>query len=302
MAYEKRMCVMKQLKKGFSADGDPLSGVVYAERLGEELTVTPRLLGLSPVTEGRYVLVFRAENSTLFLEYGGSPIKTRCSSSLKNGFSALLCFVRGEAEGIAFGGCGDIVPPERLLSALSEGGVKEEKYPEEQARGKELPFRELGYDDEAIAQDNYYAPKLDEDGGGEGEDRAKEGTIEGGGDPLEDEMDGDPRGSLAYYFEVKEQLDAAREKFPSDERLKAVFPQSEWFQTDVALLGIVYEEGKPRYLCVAVERTGDPPEDMQGACSFVPLPYEGEKGFWIVFQDADTGDTAKVYEEWKIEN
>ncbi len=297
MAYEKRMCVMKQLKKGFSADGDTLSGVVYAERLGDELTVTPRLLGLSPVTEGRYVLVFRAENTTLFLEYGGSPIKARCVSSLKNGFSVLLCFVRGEAEGVAFGGCGDIVSPEILLSSLSEGGKKEEKYPEEQARGKEPPFRELGYDDEAIARDNYFAPHVDEDGDGEGEDLAKKGEIAGGGDPLEDEMDGDPRGSLAYYFEIKEKLDLAREKFPPDERLKAVFPQSEWFQADAALLGIIYEEGKPRYLCVAVERTGDPPADMEGMCRFVPLPYEGDKGFWVVFQDADTGDTVTVSDE-----
>ena len=61
MAYEKRVCVLKQMKKGFAADGGDLSGAVYAERLGSELTVTPRLLGLSPLKEGRYALAFSAE-------------------------------------------------------------------------------------------------------------------------------------------------------------------------------------------------------------------------------------------------
>ena len=56
MAYEKRLCVLKQIKKGFSADGSPLSGAVYAERMGSELTVTPRLAGIAPVKEGRYAL------------------------------------------------------------------------------------------------------------------------------------------------------------------------------------------------------------------------------------------------------
>ena len=43
---------MKQVKKGFSADGSALSGAVYCERLGKEITLTPRLLGLAPVRGG----------------------------------------------------------------------------------------------------------------------------------------------------------------------------------------------------------------------------------------------------------
>ena len=51
MAYEKRVCVVKQIKKGFSADGGALTGAVYAERLGGELTITPRIAGLSPLRD-----------------------------------------------------------------------------------------------------------------------------------------------------------------------------------------------------------------------------------------------------------
>ena len=39
MSYEKRVAVLKQINKGFSADGGALSGAVYLERFGRELTV-----------------------------------------------------------------------------------------------------------------------------------------------------------------------------------------------------------------------------------------------------------------------
>ena len=72
MAYEKRVCVIKQVKKGFSADGGALTGAVYAERFGDELTVTPRIAGLSPLRDGKYLLVLRADGQTLCLELRGS--------------------------------------------------------------------------------------------------------------------------------------------------------------------------------------------------------------------------------------
>ena len=79
MAYEKRVCVMKQVKKGFTADGGALSGAVYAERTGETLKITPRLLGLAPVRDGRYVLVVRASGQTFCLD-GADPQRNQLAS------------------------------------------------------------------------------------------------------------------------------------------------------------------------------------------------------------------------------
>ena len=76
-----------------------------------------------------------------------------------------------------------------------------------------------------------------------------------------------------------------------------VFPRSEWVKTENALLGVVYRNGKPQYLCVAVEKNGDPPEEMKEHCTFVPeSPFSDETGFYIVFQDADTGAYVTVGE------
>ncbi|MDE7158691.1 MAG: hypothetical protein K2N74_03865, partial [Clostridiales bacterium] len=91
MAYEKRVCVLKQIKKGFSADGSSLSGAVYAERLGDALTVTPRIAGLAPVKEGAYALSVWVSGQIFCLELrGGEPLKINGAPSLMSGFSALV--------------------------------------------------------------------------------------------------------------------------------------------------------------------------------------------------------------------
>ena len=76
MAYEKRVCVLRQVRKGFSADGSALTGAVYAERLGTELTLTPRIAALSPLKDGRYALFIWVDGKTYCLELrGGAPIR-----------------------------------------------------------------------------------------------------------------------------------------------------------------------------------------------------------------------------------
>ena len=321
MAYEKRVCVLKQLKRGFTADGSGLSGAVYCERLGSELTVTPRILGIAPIAEGRYVLVIRAEERTLVLELkGNEALHVPNAPSVKNGFSALLCFVRGEAEPLAFGACGAAgLSYTPLLAALSEVDKGKKKtvsagetpdmppsdFIETEKQGENegdesaaLPFREGAvYDDEAIASADYYAGgDAHEKGGGGGRNEAEK--VAGGAHSFEDAPDlvARPRGSLTYYKEVRERLQEALKKYPADERLKGAFPQSEWVLSEVALLGVIYEEGLPRYLCVAVENTGEPPEEMKDVCALVPAAPASDVTFWVVFQDADTGDYVRVYD------
>ncbi len=310
MAYEKRVCVLKQIKKGFSADGGALTGAVYAERLGGDLTVIPKIAGIAPVTDGRYCLAVWVNGETycVELEY---TIRIPQAPSLQRGFSALLCFVRGEAEPIAYGGCGE-APRDYavLLSAVNQqraaaGGKKSKRTAEAPAaeatetactEGTEDCFRGK-YDDEAIAATDYFAvSESDADDGSVA--GSEEETQQNGQTACED--DADPphpaaRGTLAYYHEVKAKLDEAFAKFPRDERLKAIFPMSEWVNSEGALLGVIYEEGTPRYLCVAVEAKEEPPAEVKERGVFVPrTQFSDEEGFYVVFQDADTGDYVRV--------
>lgn len=322
MAYEKRICILKQLKKGFSADGNALSGVVYAERMGQQLTVTLRMPGLSALKEGRYVLVLQICGKKFCL-LAEEPMTIENAPPVRGGFAALLCFVRSEPEAVAFGWCGsEKTEVPALLRALTETGRKrpiptpmppneipaplqpnvpyapgvplpEQDPPREDPKGEAPPFREgaLSYDDEAIAESDYYdAPHADE--GGNGEMQAKGEKTAGADHSDQDEDVFIPRKSLTYYKEVRDEIEAVLKNYPADTRLRWAFPQSDWARSEKSLIGIVYEEGIPRYLCVASE---EPDPALKDRSVFVPAsPFSDETGFYVVFQDADTGAYVKV--------
>lgn len=326
MSYEKRVCVLKQLKKGFTADGSALSGAVYVERMGDELTVMPRLLGIAPVKDGRYALALWIDGGVYVAELEGAASVRLTTPSVKAGLAVLLVYVRGTVEAVAFGSCG-VAPTDHtiLLSAFekqekkrpavektsSRAGKREEKPAIPQGSETKVPSFRSGegdlaehaatYDDEAIAESDYF--RTADHGDGEIEERDEEAAADGH-EPQKDDGARHPfhfgRGALTYYVSVREKLGEAFEKFPKDDRLTSVFPCSEWVKTDAALLGILYENGMPRYLCVAVEaREGDdPPESMKGHCRFVPAsPVSDMVGFFIVFQSADTGEYVTVYDD-----
>ncbi len=297
MAYEKRLCVLKQIKKGFSADGKTLSGAVHAERLGETLTITLKLLDVAPVKEGKYLLaVAVGEKKYLFDLSQEGVLRIEGAPSLNGGFSALLCFVRGEVEPVAFGSCtGENGDYSKLLLAVTQEPPKRKRV----AVKKEEIRLESGYHDEAIAEDNYYEREKEHertDTQNEtvttcGEQKKEERT--GADSPRKDETDESVRpfligGELTYYNSVKERLDLAMKKYPRDERLKGVFPQSEWVNVEGTLLGIIYEEGKPRYLCVAKEENT---AEFENRAHFVPFtPFSQEEGMYVLFQNAQTGE------------
>lgn len=300
MAYEKRLCILKQMKKGFTADGGPITGAVYAERLGRELTVTPRIAGLSPLTEGRYLLVVQAGGLYYpFALRGNEALKADDAPSVADGFSALLCFVGREPEPIAFGRCGNA--PEDFTPLLRAVAERERRraplpvpMPPNQIPGSPSPQVPLApavplpeeteyapkeYDDEAIAAENFYP-----DGPAGEEPAPKEPTRS----PFRI-----TRRGLTYYNKVADKLKEAFEKYPRDTSLLVSIPHSEWVKTEQALLGVVYAEGQPRYLCVALK--DPPPDEAKAASVFVPAGlYNDCDGYYVVFQDADTGEYVTV--------
>ena len=335
MAYEKRLCVLKQIKKGFSVDGSALSGAVYAERMGQEVIITPKIGALAPLREGRYALALWIGGSTYCLELkGNEPLRIPETNSLKDGFSALICFVRGGAEPLAYGFCGGAptdyapllrvferkekaAPSEKLRSEkLQEvqenencfrGGENEAVVARESQKSEPDPEKcgpgESKYDDEAIADADYFGGIWEalEDAGASAQTENEEPQAAAGGCSCADETDkavhpfAIPRGGLAYYNEIAPKLKEALKKYPRDEHLMQTFPNSEWVRAENALLGIIYAEGLPRYLCVAMKSA--PPKEVEDCSIFVPeSPYSETEGYYVVFQDADSGDYVRIEE------
>src|SRR5699024_4224525 len=112
--------------KGFTADGMPLMGAVYAERLGSDLTLTPRIAGLAPLHEGRFALAVVVGRKEYCLELkGNTALRVPACPSLENGFAVLLCFVKDDVEPVAFGSCGSAPSDYKQLVDLFRSLPKE---------------------------------------------------------------------------------------------------------------------------------------------------------------------------------
>ncbi len=300
MSYEKRVCVLKQIKKGFTADGGALTGAVYAERLGSELTVTPRIAGIAPLKAGRYALAVWADGQIFCGELTGS-MKIPDAPTLSHGFSALLCFVKADAQPVAYGYSAGAPQDFTLLLQAFEDTERKKAQKPKPAEPKKSEKKKEEYDDDAIAATNYY--RLSEGAENEGAcvcAQTQDGEIESDSDSCQD--DGAvpprpvPRGTLAYYDEVRGRLEEAFAKYPRDDTLLSIFPHSEWVNSGGALLGVIYSEGLPHYLCVAAPEK-NASDEMKEEGVFVPSShFSDDEGYIIVFQNADTGDYIKPEE------
>ena len=108
--------------------------------------------------------------------------------------------------------------------------------------------------------------------------------------------------SDGYYRAVKTEIDELLRSYPRDDTLKGAFSCSEWVrvkgskQNPEYLVGVVYLNGRARYICyaLAAQNKNEPPEEIKNVCSFVPLsPFDENKGFFVIFQSAATGECVK---------
>lgn len=334
----KRMCILKQLKTGFSADGNPLNGVVRVERYGKICTVQLSLINFAPLSDGRYLCVLcdkQGERIVFpvvpptgeFKEEGGlfNPEK---------GFCSLVCFLRnGEVSRLAAGQYGaggynlnlllsgvgtSLSDSSSSVSAVEKTPRKEEidlpmPEKEEKKKEKEIVFvRESDYDDEAISGQNYYSEASESGKGSSAEDITHENavaesetqTTEGDCASKDDETENvlhpfKIADGQSYYYKIKDELENLFAVSPRVNDLTASIPDSEWVRVDGAdgcLVGIIYENLEIRYIAYALPACGkEPPESLPDSC-FVPVdPFSEESGgYFVLFQDAATGETLRV--------
>lgn len=108
----------------------------------------------------------------------------------------------------------------------------------------------------------------------------------------------------SFFDGIKEQVETLFDKFPEDEILKEIIPESKWAKIDYEqtgeyyVVGLMYENGAIKYVCYGIPSVyGDePPKELKGFAQWLPIDSTKSEGFgyWITYQDAQTGENIKL--------
>ncbi len=331
MNYVKKMCILRQIKQGFSADGRALSGLIKAEQYGKNLAVEVSIINFAPLAEGEYYcLISDGKGRTEMLCLRGKSFFNILSDmDISAGFCAVVCHVKTDVVPIAYGVNGNgnydwksvlnaALPPVFPHKREENNQPITEKIPQETdtsaiAKASENP---IDYDDENIVENNYYEQqeqnnerqqpeKNIENAHGESptarqtsqarQDFAEDGNAASVLHAFKTDSDG-------YYTTVRAEIDELFKNYPRDKTLAGAFSCGDWVrvkgtaQDPQYLVGVLFENGRARYICYALkaENRTAPPEEIKNVCTFVPFSaYDTERGFFVIFQSAATGECIK---------
>ena len=330
MYYVKKLCILKQLASGFAADGKKASALLTAEKFSGRLPLSLAMIGFAPLSAGRYrCLLCDEKGQTEVFDLpspAGGVAKLTSPLSIEEGFCCAICFVQGTVTPVAFGKCGDktydlkklcsvldeTVPakqsPAPELAPETKNSAQKSADPQSAAKSPDPPCQ---YDDELVATENYY--EFDQGGT---DDEHCQGTQETRSENVsgkdEDAQSlfrftgGENRAANAgacYYEKVKNEIESLLEKHPTEDALEKSIPLSRWARIEFSkgkyyTVGVIRDEKGPRYICYGVPAAsrGEPPAALKGYCSFLPASaFDADgKGYWMMFQDAETGQCVKI--------
>ncbi len=328
MDYEKKVLVLKQVTSGYSVANRQAGGIVRLECENGVCDFYLSLIDLRSIAEGSYHVFVADDNRKLYsFELGKRPVsivkKLLPCPDLSKGFTASLCHIRdGLPCQVASGKTPDCtLTISELNSIIADSCLADfKKKPKEENLSNDTPNNCDAYDDEAVATENYF----DTDEKIQNRLNAiKEWDFEScndenelldlfGKEASEEEQACDCRienetsfcasGEFStekpYFLTAKDELEGLFNKFPEENCLKGIFPDSRWARINYShdkyyLVGVIKENHTEKYICYGVPAvySETPPEQLKGYCTFIPLSLydmHGD-GFWMIFQDAVTG-------------
>ncbi len=320
MNFYKQVVILKERQKGYSVNGKELSGISRLECEDGTCNLSLSLINFASLSGGEYYCILCLENNSAeIFPLGKKPtghIKTFSVQRPFKDFSVGIFAL--EKEGVKMG------TPLMVAFARTDGGVDEDRLAEVFCDDIGREIVEGEYNDEAVATENYYSldesieKKVDLINGWDNEfvgdevideynlcqKEEKEGQS--GDNRLQDE-EGASKGAIystsnPYYLSAREELEELFSKFPKDETLASVLPTGRFCKIHYGkdkhyTVGTVEEKGAVKYVCYGVpgSYSPTPPEELKDYCSFIPISLfdlQGE-GFWMMFQDAITGECVK---------
>ncbi|MDE6613142.1 MAG: hypothetical protein K2K28_01120, partial [Clostridia bacterium] len=237
------------------------------------------------------------------------------------------CFVNGEVSPVASAVCGNF----RSAALGIKAEIEKAELLTSETQTKTAPA-EAPYEDEALAQENYYEfEQIDTDGDAVREDKEKKedgrkscedeaavGSVEVGKrvkdapkskktrTEKKDEAKGGLAHGMCFYERMKGEIEGLLSAYPADVTLETMVENSRWVQIAYGdgkfyVFGIIYgDDGSqndiPQYICYGVptKQGKRPPESLEGLASFIPSDPSANGGYWVMYQDAFTGASVKI--------
>lgn len=325
MAFYKKTILLKEEAEGFSKNGKKVSGVVNIFYEDGKLWLGATFLNLKDLTDGEYFFKMATESFCSGKDLGRSvysveaefPSDGKIRINPENFTCDFVLFYKNSAgiKAVAFAdGLKKYSAAyyEKLFEPKA-GFFEDDGYSE---KNDKTESRKTLYDDEKIAEENYY--EFEESEKITGEDRGKEehGAEDAAfekaderkaaekdieADVDEDEGDYFETESGKFFESVKGDIEAAFDLYETDEYLTDVIPDSKFVKVTgnkEFSFGVIREAGEPKYVCYGIkgEYSKDPPDKLKGIASFVPKSIYDDSGdgYWVIFQDAKTGKCVRT--------
>lgn len=186
---------------------------------------------------------------------------------------------------------------------------------------KEFPSPKSLYNDEAVATENYFDFETDlfeklqavkeldygslrlEDDSPFNQSKNKESQSKKNYYCPSYETDGDCRAQhQPYYQSIRKELNSVFNNFPPETDLEKIFIDGKFVRVNYSndkfyVVGLIKEDGAEKYICYGVpgEYSPTPPDALKDCSTFIPTSIFDitGNGFWMIFQDAVTGECIK---------
>ncbi len=296
MVYKKSV-VLTSVNKGKE------KGVLTIENDGGEIVGNVRLYNFSKEPDGILSVGIlhngQVLKAGLVCESAGFYTFALNGSSQLNNFScAIVNFVNGEASPLLHGACGTIPTTEEMLANSLSVFESEPTYNN---------VKNILDQNGVVFEDQKEIDKLIDLEMMSCDNRCSECKYRDAFFKLEDSIseENDQEEQEESFFDgIKEQIETLFDKFPEEEILKEIIPDSKWVKIDYEekgeyyVVGLMYEDGKIRYVCYGVPSiySDEPPKDLKGFAQWLPIDSGKQEGFgyWLTYQDAETGENVKL--------
>ena len=277
-------------------------GVLTLEYDGGEIVGNVKLYNFSAEPEG--ILSIGILNNGKVLKAGLTyenagfyTFKLNGTDDITNFSCALVNLVKGEAKPLLQGACGNIpTSEERLANSLS---VFEENPTYENVKNT-LDSNGIYFDNQEEIE------KLIDTEISNCDSKCSECKYRDAFFKLEDSISDEVETETedTFFDGIKDQIETLFDKFPEEEILKEIIPDSKWVKIDYEekgeyyVVGLLYEDNKVKYVCYGVPSiySDEPPKDLKGFSQWLPIDSKKEEsfGYWVTYQDAETGENVKL--------